>query len=179
MIQVVGYFSVAAIVIALAIFFRAAYREAHKEALLSDRMNFVVRPPRMYRVVGVICAAFFGAILVISSFTASEDLAWPFFTSVFAGFLVLGGLLVYYTFRWKLVVAEDRIELTPVFGIIKTYSIWDVTHIKADPTFGVRAYSHKKRLFSVDNVSVGCGMLIAYFIEKGVKTPERINLPHQ
>ena len=175
---IIGYFGVAIIVIVLAVFYRAARKEALYVALCTDRMNFVVRVPRIFRVLGIVFAALFGACLIFSSFTVPDDPGYPFFTSVFAGFLITGSLLVYYSYRWKLIVADDRLVLTPVFGRERTYSIRDVTHIEADAARGVCAYSNQKRLFSVNSVSVGCGMLVSYFIEKGVRAPERINLPH-
>ena len=172
-----GYFSVAVIVIVIAIFYRTARRESQKEALQADRMNFIVRAPKVYRVIGIVCAALFGVVLLISSITAYEDPVYPVLASVFLCFFVLGAGMAYYTFRWKIVVTDDLLVLTPLFGGDRKYSVRDVTHIKTDPTLGVRAYSKEKRLFSVGSISVGCGMLVSYLIEKGVRVPDKINLP--
>ena len=171
-----GYFSVAIIVIVIAVFYKTAHREAHKETLRTDRMNFIVRAPKVYRVIGITCASIFGVILIVSSFTVAEDPIYYLLTSIFLGFFIFGACMAYYTFRWKLVVAGDWLVLTPLFGNERKYSVRDLTHIKTDPTYGVRAYSDNKRLFSVDSISIGCGMLISYLIEKGVKVPDKINL---
>ena len=180
MVEFFGYFSVAAIVIVLAVFYSKARRESLNEALFTDRMHFVVCAPKVFRVSGIICALFFGAIIIFYSFTVAEDdPAYFLLTAIFAGFLVLGAFLAYYAFRWKLVVVDNWLNLTPLFGSKRKYYVRDLTHFKTDPTFGVRAYSNGKQLFLVDSYSVGCGMFVSYLIEKGVKAPDKINLIRQ
>ena len=173
--ELFGYFSVAIIVIVIAVFYTTARREAQKEVSKSDRMNFIVRAPRFYRVGGIICASFFGSILIVLSFAAADSPDHSLYTSIFAGLFVLGACIAYYTFRFKLVVSGNWIELTPFIGNGRKYCVRDITHIKVDSAYGVRVYAGKKRLFLVDVVSVGCGMFISYLIEKGVRVPEKIN----
>ena len=173
MAEFFGYFIVAVVVIVIAVFHKTAHRDAQNEALPADRMSFIVRAPRLYRVVGIVCAALFGLILLVSPFTAED----PYFLStlVFTVLFVSGIGIAYYTFRWKLVIEGDWIVLTPLFGNERRYFVRDVTHITTDLRYGVRAYSDRKRLFSVNSISVGCDMLISYLIEKGVQAPDKIN----
>jgi len=173
----IGYFSVAVVVIVIAVIFRILRRKSQKISSVSDRMNFIVRSPGIYRVTGIVCAAFFGCIFLISSLLAGNDPAYPFFTSVFIVFFAAGLFIAYYSFRWKLVVADNWLFLTPIFGNERKYNVREVTHIKTDPNLGIRAYSNDKKLFSVGSFSICSGMLVAYFIEKGVRAPEKINLP--
>ena len=180
MVEFFGYFSVAAIVIVLAVFYSKARRESQNETLFADRMHFIVCAPKVFRVSGIVCASFFGAIIIFYSFTAADDDPAYFpLTSIFTGFFILGAFLAYYTFRWKLAVVGNWLDFTPLFGNKRRYSVLDLTHFKTDPTFGVRAYTNEKRLFSVDSYSIGCGMLVSYLIEKGVKAPDKINLLRQ
>lgn len=174
--QVIGYFSGAVIVIALIFVLGAVRREAHKESLRSDRMSFVVRAPGMYRTLGIICAALFGLCLIFSLLTLEGDPLYPLSVPVFAVLFAAGLLGTYYSYRWKIVVAEDGIAFTPLFGKKKDYSIGDVTHIRTDQRFGIQAYTDTKRLFTVDRFSVGSAALVSYMIEKGVRVPDRINL---
>ena len=175
-----GYFSVAAIVIVLAVFYSKARRDSQNEDHFTDRMHFIVSAPKVYMVSGIVCASFFAAIVLFYSFTAADDDPAYFpVISVFTGFFILGAFLALYAFRRKLVVAGDWIDFTPLFGNKRRYFVRDMTHFKTDPTFGVRVYSDGKRLFSADTYSIGCSMLVSYLIEQGVRAPEKINLIKQ
>ena len=175
--QIVGYFSVAAVVIAIMAVVKRGRDKAEKGVLVLDRMNFVVRAPLAFKVLGVVCAAFFGFALAFYSMTAADDPAFPFFISVFAAFFAVGFFLTCYSYRWKLVVAEDSMVLTPLFGKDRIYSVREVTHVKADRNRGIRVFMAGKRLFMVGFVTADSMALVSYLIEKGVRTPEKIELP--
>lgn len=158
-----------------------AVRHARKQALcespLRDRMNFVVCLPLHYRVVGFACAALFGVLSVIALRNFDRgDVDYRIGCVSALTICALGLFFVYKSYRWKIVVAEDRFVLTPLFGKRRNYSVRDVTHIFTDPTFGVRVYAGEKKLFTVNRVSVGSAMFVSYLIEKGVRVPDRINL---
>ena len=162
--------------IVVAVVVRAARAHALKETPFSDRMNFVVRPPKAYKVVGIVCSALFGLALIASSFAMAKDPDYPWVATIFIVFLALGLYILYYSMRWKLVVAGDSMMLTPLFGQDRAYHVRGVTHIKLDVYLGVKVYSDKKRLFNVDKYSTCTAMFISYLIEKGVSAPDRIVL---
>ena len=175
--NIIGSFSTAAIIIVVTIFFRLARKEAQKEAFRADRMHFIVRTPKLYKVVGIVDAALFGTALVFSSFTAGDDPAYPFFTSVFACLFLLGIFIIFYSIRCRIIVEGSTITVTPLFKKETTFSVKKITHIKADVNLGVRVYSGKEKLFTMDSFSIGSGMFVEYLIENGVSVPDRINMP--
>ena len=156
--------------------FRATRNEAVREPPDSDRMHFVVRPPRLYRVIGIVCSALFGVSLVVSCFTFSGDPVFPLIAGIFATLFALGLYIIYYSYRWRLTIANDEIVHTPLFRLNRTYSVREVSHITLAPGRSIRVYTDEKKLFSVDSVSTGSAMLISYLIEKGVRAPGNINL---
>ena len=175
--NIIGSFSTAAIIIVVTIVFRQTRKEAQKTASRTDRMHFIVRAPKLYKVVGIVDAGLFGTALVFSSFTAADDPAYPFFTSVFAGFFLLGLFIIFYSTRCRIIVEGSAITVTPLFKKEAMYSVKNITHIKADVNLGVRVYSGKKKLFTIDSFSIGSGMFVEYLIENGVEVPDRINMP--
>ncbi|MDR3365316.1 MAG: hypothetical protein LBS91_10305 [Clostridiales Family XIII bacterium] len=176
--QYFGYFSGAIVVIVLAASFSAARRNAQRKPPSGDRMNFVVRAPGVVRGLGIGCAACFGLVLALCSFLAAYDPNYPFYASVFGVLCTIGIILLFYSIRWKLAVNGDKLVLTPLFGKDKVFYVRNVTHIKVDGSRGVRAYADQKRLFSALSISPGISLLISYFIENGVRAPEKINLSH-
>jgi len=172
--NITGYFAAAVIVIVLAIFIGAIRKNALKQSPLASRMNFVVCAPRSYKGVGITCSALFGVALVGSTIGMAGDPDYPWVACIFGGLLAMGLFILYYAYRWKLVVAEDAMALTPLFGQDRIYSIRDVTHIGMGIYSGVKVFSGRKRLFSVDRYSSGTAMFISYLIENGVKAPKKI-----
>jgi hypothetical protein len=178
----VQYFAGAIIVIVLIILFNTARGEARKEARRADRLNFVVRAPKFYRIAGVAVTAVFVLLFILvltlggSSIGSGEDGVILFAGLVFGVFFLLGAFILLYSIRWKLNIVGDDLVLTPVFGRERSYSVREITHIKTANTGGIQIYIGSKKIFSVDAVSIGSNMRIAYFIEKGVKTPDKIKL---
>ena len=175
--NIIGSFSTAAIIIVVTILFRQTRKEAQKIASRTDRMYFVVCAPKMYKIVGIIDAGLFGTALVFSSFTAADDPAYPFFTSVFAGFFLLGLFIIFYSVRCRVIVEGSTITVTPLFKKEITLSVKKITHIKADVNRGIRVFSGKEKLFTIDSFAIGSGMFVEYLIENGVEVPDRINMP--
>ena len=174
MTDVIGYFAVAAIVIALAVIIRFARRKEEKKALGHDRMNFTVRPPKTIRIVSIVCSAIFG-IVFIMLLLPSDGEENIIIILLALGFAAAAACGLYYSFRWKLVVREDELLLTPLFGKEQKYSVSDVTSIETKSVYFVQIYKDNKVLFSAPGLSQGGVMLVSYFIEKGVKAPEKIN----
>ena len=169
-----NYFVVALIVIVVTVFFNVLRKRAQKELFAENRMNFIVCAPNAYKVIGFICTGIFAFAFIGSTMAMWGDPDYPWVAGIFAGFLALGLFIVYYSFRWKLVVAEYTLILTPLFGLDRMYSVREITHIKMDVNLGIKVYAGKKKLFNVDRFSTGGTMLISYFIENGVRAPDKI-----
>ena len=82
-----------------------------------------------------------------------------------------------HSLQGKLNVNGEQLLLTPTVGKGRTHSLAEITHIDVDEGRGIRVYSDKEKLFSVDSAAIGLEMFISYLIENGVKVPDKINLP--
>ena len=177
MAQYIGYFNVAIIVIVVLLAFRVLRNEAVKVPPNSDRMNFVVRPPRLYRVGGIGFSAAFGVFLVMTCADYQpDDPVSPFGVCLFSALFALSLFVVYYSYRWRLKISDDKLLYTPLFGQERRYSVRDVSHIAAGVFGGIKLYSDGEKLFLVDTSSTGCAMFVSYLIEKGVHVPENVSL---
>jgi hypothetical protein len=174
--DILWYFLGAVVIIALTIVFNIARREAKREAKRADRLNFVVRAPSLYTWIGLAVMGLTAAGILVLAIQFG-DIPGVWFPCAFFAFLLLVGVyMVCYTFRWRLHVSGNMLTLSPTFGREKSWPVASVTHIETGTAGGIRVYADKAKLFSVDTVSIGSNMLVAYFIEKGVKMPEWIHL---
>ena len=173
MANIVGYFGVAAVVIALAFIIKTARKKEEKKSKGLDRMNFVVRTPKTIRIVGIVCTAVFGTVLVLLLAPAGSESNFVV-TLLALAFVVIAACILYYSYRWKLVVAEETLVLRPLFGKELKYSISDVARIETKSVYFIRVFGESKKLFSAPGLSQGGVMLVSYFIEKGVEAPAKI-----
>lgn len=171
-----SYIAPAIVVIAIFVCFKIARREGEKKTRKMDRLNFIVRSPKLYTIVGLVDLVLFGGLCVMFLITGNDS-ADIFVFITFIGFALLGFFILIYALRCKVVVEGDQISVTHMFKPKQDYSVRDITHIKVSTNLGVRIFSDRRKLFYVDIFGVGCGALIAYLIEHGVKVPDRINLP--
>ena len=176
MAQYIGYFSVAIVVIVVLLVFRAMRNAAVKVPPNADRMNFVVRPPGLFRVGGIALSAVFGFIIAVCYLDQSADADFLFPVVFFSLLFAFGLILVYYSFRWRLTISDDGLLHAPLFRQERRYSVRDVSRIDAGVFGGIILYSEKKKLFFVSTSSTGCAMLVSYLIEKGVHVPENVSL---
>jgi len=152
-------------------------KKEERDALNQDRMNFVVRPSKVYVVIGIGLAALDG--FVLAQFAArwlgdGNERGFSLPAAILLAVCLFGVFLALYPFRYKIVVAGDRFTLIPLFGKGRVFSISDATHIKTNWNI-LRVYAGAKKLLSVGIYSSGCGMLISYLIENGVSAPEKID----
>jgi Ca2+/Na+ antiporter len=171
---IIGYFVVAAVVIVLAFILKTARKKEEKKSLGKDRMNFTVHVSKAGRVVSIVLSSVFGAVLLLLLIPSAEEQSLPI-TLLALAFVIIALSFLYYSFRWKLVVAEDEITFTPLFGKKKKYNVGEITNIETKSTYFIQVYKNENRLFSASGLSKGGVMLISYLIEKGVKAPVKIN----
>jgi hypothetical protein len=112
--------------------------------------------------------------MVVSLF--SDPLSELLIELIFMVIFAFGLCMTYCSHRWKLIVAEDELVFTPVFGKDRKVFVSDVTHLKVDPALGIRVYQKEKKLFEVGLYASDRAMLVSYMIEKGVRVPDKINL---
>jgi len=174
--NVTSYFGVAIVVIALALTIGFVRKKAEKNASGTDRMNFTLRPPKMILIVSIVCAALFGLVFIILLVPPYNAENLPMILLAL-GFMIIAACFLYYSLRWKLVVAEDVLMLTPLFGKKLEMQVRDITHIETRNANYIRVYSDDTKLFSAPGLSQGGSKLVSYFIEKGVRAPSNINWP--
>ena len=176
MTDIAGYFAVAAIVIALAFIYKTARKKEEKKTRGRDRMNFTVRVPKTIRIMSIVLSSVFGAVFLLLLLPSAEEQSLPINLLALA-FVIIGLCLLYYSFRWKLVVAEDKLTFTPLFGKKKSYNVGDITNLETKNTLFIQVFKNENKLFSAPGLSQGGAMLVSYLIEKGVNAPVRINEP--
>lgn len=166
----------AIIIIVVTVCFRMVLKKDAQEMRKMNRVNFVIRSPKFYKIVGLVDLVLFGGLIIMFLLTGNET-ADAFVFTVFSVFAALGLFILLYAVRCRITVEDERISVVSMFKPKRDFSVKDITHIKASPNLGVRVYSGSKKLFSVDTYAVGCGMFVSYLIEQGVQTPDIINLP--
>ena len=152
-------------------------KKEEREALNQDRMNFTVRPSKVYTVIGIGIAALDGFVLAQTGAQWRDDGSEPGLhlpSAILLAVFLFGIFLALYPFRRKIVVAGERLTLIPLFGKGRSFDISEVTHIKTNWNI-LRVYARAKMLFSAGSYSSGCGMLISYLIENGVNAPDKID----
>jgi len=173
MTNIFAYFVVAAVVIALAFIYKTARKREEKNAASQDRMNFIVRAPKIVRVASLACTGLFGIVFIFLLIPPGNETG-KVINLVALAFVVVAGWVLYYSHRWKLVVAEDSLVLRPMFGKIMNYSVHDITRIETKSVYFIQVFGDKRKLFSAPGNSNDGVMLVSYFIEKGVKAPANI-----
>jgi len=172
--DIIGYFLVAAVVIAITIIVRTSRKKEEKESLNKDRMNFTVHVPKIIRITSIVVASVFGTVLFLLLIPSPDEQS--LLLNLLALAFMAGALyFLYYSFRWKLVVKEDELIFTPLFGKKRNYNVKDITNIKIKNTYSIQVFRNGNRLFSAPGLSQDGVMLVSYLIEKGVKTPAKIN----
>jgi uncharacterized membrane protein len=167
---IIGYFVVAAVVIVLAFVLKAARKKEEKKSLNTDRMNFTVHVSKTVRIICIVVSSVLGAVLLLLLIPSAEEQSLPINLLTLA-FVIIALCFLYYSFRWKLVVAEDELVFTPLFGKKKKYNVGDITNLETKNAYFIQVYKDDNRLFSAPGLSQGGVMLVSYLIEKGVNAP--------
>ena len=124
-----------------------------------DETRFEVRQPIVYLVVSIITTVVFGAGSIYTTIFLDDTLElWVyFFLSILA---ILGVFLTIYCLSWKIVVENENIVFSRFLGIKRYYAIKNITKVIIHNR-GMKVFSGKKKLFSVENTTRGYNVLIA------------------
>jgi type II secretory pathway component PulF len=171
--DIVSYFGVAIVVIALAITIGTARKKAEKKSSGQDRMNFTLRPPRTLRIASISCTGIFGLVSVIL-LTLSDGIEDIPVLLLALSFTIFALFFLYYSYHWKLIVSEDELILTPLFGKKRKLYVGEITHFEIKNNNFTKVYKNEKKLFTAPGLTQGGSILVSYLIEKGVKAPVKI-----
>ena len=133
-------------------------REVKKSELNMDENNFVLRQPKIFLWVGIVCAAFFSALIVLVIIYSDENLVW-WISLIFGSFAALGLYLIFYCIRWEIKIEGNQISYTPFIGKKRQFTFDQITNVKYKPEKKITAFSGKKKLFTVDFFSKGFNVL--------------------
>jgi len=136
-------------------------KKANKKAEKSmDENNFVIREPKIYLWIGIICAFFFCGLIVLMYIFPNDTAEWWTYL-VFALFGMLGFYIIFYCVRWKLEIEGNRIIYTPFIGKKRLFTFDDIKKVKLKNGQKIIAYGdNNKKLFAVEFTSKGFNILV-------------------
>jgi uncharacterized membrane protein YbhN (UPF0104 family) len=127
-----------------------------------DESSFVVRQPKIFLWIGIICAFLFCALIALMTIFPNETNKWWVYL-IFLFFMLLGLFVTYSYVMWELRVEGNRIIYSPSIGKKKSLTIDRITKIKVDNDFQkIVAFNGNKRIFSVEFVYSGFNILVSY-----------------
>ena len=133
-------------------------KEVKKSELNMDENNFVLRQPKIFLWVGIICAGFFSALIVFAILYPNETSVWWVYL-IFGFFAALGLYLIFYCIRWEIKIEDNQISYTPSIGKKRLFTFDQITNVKYKPGQKITAFSGTKKLLSVDFSSKGFNVL--------------------
>lgn len=126
-----------------------------------DENNFVLRQPKIFIWIGVICAIFFCVLIVLMSVFPNDTAEWWVYL-VFSFFVILGFFLIFYCVKWELRIEDNQIIYTPFIGKKIIFTIGNIKKAKLKNGQKIIAYDDKnKKLFSVEYTCNGFNVLVS------------------
>jgi len=126
-----------------------------------DENNFVLREPKIYLWIGIICTVFFCGLIVLMCIFPNDTAEWWTYL-VFALFGILGIYIIFYCVRWKLEIEGNQIIYTPFIGKKRSFIFSDIKKIKLKNGQKIIAYGdNNKKLFAVEFTSNGFNILVS------------------
>jgi NADH:ubiquinone oxidoreductase subunit 5 (subunit L)/multisubunit Na+/H+ antiporter MnhA subunit len=137
-------------------------KKANKKAEKSmDENNFVIREPKIYLWIGIICAVFFCGLFVLMCMFPNDTAEWWTYL-VFSLFGISGICLVIYCVVWKLEIKDNQIIYTPFIGRKRSLIFDDIKKVKLKNGQKIVAYGdNNKKLFAVEFTSNGFNILVS------------------
>jgi len=146
------------------IVFSIVFRKSKDVGKNIDPNDFVVRMSKtILGILIVVNVAFIWMFIV--AITYYKTLMATFYASLL---LLFGFSLIYLCYRWKIVIKDNNITVTPYFGETKTYTFDDITNVergknrtKVGYVEYIRAYNNEKMLFYITDVCPGFNTMIS------------------
>ena len=129
-----------------------------------DENHFVIRQPRVFLWIGVICVLFFCALIVLMVVFSNETTVWWVYLG-FSFFVALGLFLMIYCITWELRIDDNQIEYCSFVGMKKVFTFQNVTRVELKSMQNgmqqIKAYDGKEKLFATDSNCRGYNVLIS------------------
>lgn len=170
------YLSYLIIPLVIAVVLVGINREGSKAEKGMDENNFVVRQSKIVMWIGIICALFFGVLIILMSAFPNDTAQWWVYL-IFFLFVILGTVLAVHCMIWALKISGDEIRHTAIFKKEQSISFGDITKVKIkrlqnNQMEEIKVYSHDKKVFSVESYCRGYHILIARLQKEGVAFEE-------
>ena len=156
--------------VSLLLIYAAIRKQAAKAYANMDRNNFTIRLPKVYTWAGLICALFFGAIMIALSISPMENAAELRAAYVVFAFFSLGGIfLAAGCILLQIKVNGSEIRCSGLFTRAKTFTFDDIERVKTKQSgqyHQVILYSGNKKLLSIYSYYVGYDVFIDRLYEQ-------------
>jgi len=126
-----------------------------------DENNFVLRQPKIFFVIGVICAVFFCSLIVLMCIVSNDSAEWWVFL-IFSSCAILGFYIIFYCVKWELKIEGNQIIYTPFIGKKNSFAVSDIKKAKLKNEQKIIAYDvNNKKLFAVEFTCNGFNVLVS------------------
>jgi hypothetical protein len=131
------------------VIFLAAKKEVKTAEKSMDLEHFVITQSKLFLVVGIICAVFFLALLILMTIFPNDTAEWWVYL-VFSLFVLLGLSLTFYCATWKIEIDENQIQYSPFPWVKRQFLFTDITKVKNQNQQQIKVYSADKIILKVD-----------------------------
>ena len=159
------YLSFLIVPVILGAIFAAAKKDAAKAEKNMDENNFIIRQPKFFMWIGILCALVFGAALIFMSIFPNDTAEWWIYLMFFV-FVLLGLLLILVYIIWEIKIEGDNVYFKSLI-IHKNFTFADITKVKIknpnpqnDQYQQAVLYAGTKRIITVESFCRGYGILI-------------------
>ena len=139
---------------------------------IMDENKFVLRQPKIFFWIGIICTIFFCALIVLMSIFPNDSAEWWIYL-VFSLFVILGFFLIFYCVRWELKIEGNQIIFKPFIGKKNLFTIDNIKKVKFKNGQKIIAFNdNNNKLFSVEYTCNGFNVLVSRLKKEQVSFEE-------
>lgn len=157
--------------LAISLVVAAMNREVLKAEKHMDERCFIVRPPRTMIWLGLVCALFFGALIVLMTIFPNDTTDWWVYL-IFSLFTLGGSAIIIFCIFWKLEIVENEFHYVPFLGQRKIFRFDEIKKCKVKhrgtPNESIRLYSETRKLMTIDMNYRGYNILIRRLQQAGI-----------
>jgi len=145
--------------------FAAAKKDVAKAEKNMDENNFIMRQPKLFMWVGIVCMLVFGALIIYMSIFPNDTAEWWVFLGFFV-FVLLGLLLVLVYIIWEIKIEGENIYCKFLLRR-KNFSFSDITKVRIknpnpqnDQYQQAILYAGTKKILTIESFCRGYSILI-------------------
>ena len=142
---------------------------AHQQEKETKQESYVVRYPKRYAITGIVCLCVICLFLLLpflrggSMALTDMNTGLVFFLAIFLALVLLCLLFILCTQRFKITVVGEHLQITPFFGAVKEFFVFDIAFIRKTNSGGVQGFkaydSFDRIMFSANANATGYTLL--------------------